>query len=175
MLFAVLFLLKINFEKLNVNLRKFVFLMFVLFIIAGVSYNIIKTPYNLEYTQLEYDFLDILENVDERYLIVVTEPFTTSYSRAYYAHSAIYHNKFTAFGWGDMYKERDYILYSKREIEKYKTNKDCTIFYDAFNYLNVTEVITTGDDCSYMVNSCGLVEKSFKGRVCLLKIRNSTL
>ena len=74
-----------------------------------------------------------------------------------------------------MYKERDYILYSKREIEKYTNNKDCSVFYDAFSYLNVTEVITTGDDCSYMVDSCGLVEKNSKGRVCLLQITEESL
>src|SRR3989344_2089868 len=175
MLFAVLFLLKIDAEKLSGKIRKLVFVMFVLFVIAGVSYNIVKTPYNLEYTQLEYDFLDILDYVDGRYLIVSSERFTTSYSRAYYAYSAINNNKYTAFGWGDMYKERDYILYSKREIEKYTNNKDCSVFYDAFSYLNVTEVITTGDDCSYMVDSCGLVEKNSKGRVCLLQITEESL
>ncbi len=167
--FLGLFLVKIDFNQIQPLLKKIFAVLLTLFVIAGVSYNVYYTPTFEDYTETEINFFNVMGQIEEKYFFIITERFETSYSKPYYAYGAIYLDIDTISGWGDMFKEREYTDYVNGLHEIYASEKDCSVF-EGFSSIGTKEIVTSGSDCDYMVNTCNLKEKYRSGNICLLEI-----
>ena len=149
--------------------NKLIFIGLILISIISVSLNIMKTPNFIGHTSLEDETLSILNEVDDKFVILATPSRTTSYIPAYYSYAAIYHNLTSAGGWYPAMKSSDYI--SRIENLTNIINKeDCRLLKKELVELETYEVITYNSHCDFL-NECGFNKKDNKSRVCLYYLR----
>ena len=157
--FTIFFLLKIKFKRENL-----VWGLILILVIGNVAISAIKTPYFIEYTDLEEEVNSMFPFVEGKYFMIGGESIT-SYSKAHYAYAAVYHNLSSVQGWYDQIASPEY-LEVFREIVGIYRGGDCDRFNELLDILEAEEVIFYGYDCSSL-NSCGLNEKVSKEKVCL--------
>ena len=155
---------KIDVRFIN-KYKNFVFFGLIFISILSVSLNIIYTPNFIKHTQLEEETINILKEVDNKFIILATPSRTTSYPPAYYSYATIYYNLSSSGGWYPSMKDSDYI--NKLEnLDNIIKNKECSSLKKELYELNTSEVITYDEHCNFL-EECGFNKKINKSRVCL--------
>ncbi|MDP3918481.1 MAG: 6-pyruvoyl-tetrahydropterin synthase-related protein [Nanoarchaeota archaeon] len=172
--FGALFLVGIDYSKISKKLKYLLGLALVVCVVLGVGYNITMTPYFEDYDQLNYDFIEIMEEVDGVFIITSTEyeiwDMSKSYDKALYSYASVFLDKNSAGGWSYWFKDAEYIDYYFSVIHGYAKDRDCESYTEGLVNLNVTEVIGYKSECEYMVSECGFTEKDVVNDLCLLRI-----
>ncbi len=166
--FTILMIFKIDFSIFK-NYKKFIPIILVLVSLASVTLNIIFTPSFIEHTVLEKNTLSVLENVEEKFMILNTPSRRTSYPEAYYSYAAIYLNLSTPSGWYPSMVSKDYI--NKLSLpETYLKNRDCSSLKESLYGLEAKEIISYDDYCKVLAD-CEFEQRMNKDNVCLYKIK----
>lgn len=173
MFFVALFLVALPYRKLRPLFKYAIVVGLLLFSAAGVYYNMTYTPFFVEHSKLDEDFISLIPLIEGKFLFFSTEQ-PSSYPGAYNSYAAIYYNKSVINGWGEMFKEYNYTLDLENELRGYFAQHSCTFIPFLVSY-NTTEILTYTEDCSYFVEECGLIEKAHAGDACLLEIPSSYL
>jgi len=162
--FIIYMFFKIDVRFIN-KYKNFVFFGLIFISILSVSLNIIYTPNFIKHTQLEEETINILKEVDNKFIILATPSRTTSYPPAYYSYATIYYNLSSSGGWYPSMKDSDYI--NKLEnLDNIIKNKECSSLKKELYELNTSEVITYDEYCNFL-EECGFNKKINKSRVCL--------
>ncbi len=163
--FSILFFLKTNphhFKRLN----KVIPVILVIFILVCLAISHFKTPYFIENSQLNYDTLEMLNQINGTFIFVNSYP--QSYSLTYYSYAPIFLNLSTAWGYYPHIISDDY-YFRLREVKKYLAKEDCKKFISESKYFNVTYFIGAEESCQKMKN-CGLTLIDKKGIVCSFQL-----
>ena len=142
----------------------------VLVSLCSICINEYYTPKFREYTQLEYDMLDMFNYIDGKYTYLGTTRLPdTSYVRAYFSYGPIYYNLTTAHGWGLPNKEyNDLLLDSYNKFNE----RDCIGVWKSLLITNVTYVMTySAVDCDFMASCDKLGYVKTNNQVCLYKVK----
>jgi len=164
--FAMLFFVKINFALLKpwlISLTKvalvFVPLVFVLF-------SALYTPYFVGHTPLEEEILELLPQVEGKYLLFRSSS-PTSHPPSYYIYGMIYHNLSTAYGgltYGSITNEYRLSFF---DLEDTIENSDCETLIYSLEELDVSSLILFyNDDCQFL-ETCGMELKKQGEYSCL--------
>jgi len=167
--FLSFFLVSIDYKRLIPNWRKAIAATLIFFSVAGVAYNMTQTPYFQEHTQTEVELLALIDDIQGKFIMINENTNGTSYSRAYYAYAAIYENKSSISGWGDMYKEFSYTDALNKVYREYLKTEDCNTLSRLHTEFNATEVLANGHYCETMIDDCQLTVKATEGNACLLE------
>ena len=134
--------------------------------VASVLINIIHTPLFKHHDGVDKATIEMLENVDGRF-IVFSHPGITAYSKAVYSYAPVMLDLKTAQGWYPHVKEREYTDFLMNTYKRFEA-RDCGVV-DDLGKLNVSEVISYDNGCGFFAG-CGLKEKAKKGVACLYKV-----
>ncbi|MDP3729006.1 MAG: 6-pyruvoyl-tetrahydropterin synthase-related protein [bacterium] len=167
--FLTLFLVSLDYKNINKKIKGGIIIGLIIFSILGVLYNLTQTPYMEDRTDLEQNFLNLIPQIEGKYIFMFSEPLDT-YSSAYYGYSTIYYDKYTVSGWGIIYKEYEYTLELEGNITQYFKERDCDPLLSTLKDFNTTEILTYGIDCEALTNDCKLPVVNTSGDACLLKI-----
>jgi len=165
--FAIFMFFKIDFNLVK-EYQKFIAIGLVLASILSIVLNILFTPLFINHTALEKETLDVIDNVNERFVILVTPLRLTSYPNAYYAYSAIYKNLSTAGGWYPSAINPNYIN-KVENLNNMIKDKNCPLLKKELYELNTTMVITYDKHCETL-EECGFNKKINKSRACLYSL-----
>ena len=168
-LYLLIFFTLFYFMRIRFKWNKLIVVGVILISILSIGVSELYTPKFREYTQLEYDMLDMFNYIDDKYTFAGTTRMPdTSYVRAYFCYGAIYHNLTTAHGWGLPNEE-----YHKLLLDSYYSfkSRDCEGFRKSLLITNVTYIISYSEvDCGF-ISGCPQFENvNTQGDVCLYKI-----
>lgn len=169
MFFVALFLVSIRYRELRRFIKISIACALILFSIMGIWYNMTQTPFFVEHSEEDEHFIELIQKVEGKYIFMATE-LPDSYPSAYAAYAAIYYNKSTIHGWGEMFKEYEYTHRLEEYLVAYFEKHNCQPLLPLLAEYNATEILTHKEDCSYFIEECGLIEKARSGDACLLKI-----
>ncbi len=170
--FLSLFLVSLDYKKLRPKIKTGIILSITIFAILGVTYNLIITPYMEDRTELEENFLNLIPEIEGKFIFLFSEPLKT-YPNAYYGYSSIYYNKETSNGWGVIFKEYEYTLELEGSITNYFEDRQCKPLIKTLDQFNTTSILTYGVDCESLVNDCNLQIINTSKKACLLKINQN--
>ncbi|MDD5178454.1 MAG: hypothetical protein PHT54_04220 [Candidatus Nanoarchaeia archaeon] len=162
LIFVLYFLLSIRlFPKFIEKMLPVLLIMIVLFSV-GISH--FKTPYFWEYTQGEYDMLELLPYGGDRFFMVYTAP-KTSHPKSFYAYVPIYYNYTTPGGFYPQIptKEYDDLLY---ELPKMVFDGNCERTNELINELNINYLFAYASYCDRL-KECGYENIRNSGKACL--------
>ena len=170
----ILFFTLILFFDTNLSLYKTKFIDFIKIIkptivllpMLLVMISIFYTPWSRGYTKLEYDTLNLMSKIDDKF-IIYGEGYPTSYAAAYYSYAPIYLNLSTSSGWAPITKPKSYYELLS-ESKNALNNLDCKNFKSLVAKLNTTNFIGFKDFCSNL-KKCGLIKIEERENVCLYK------
>ncbi|MSR86236.1 hypothetical protein EXS74_02480 [Candidatus Woesearchaeota archaeon] len=139
--------------------------------IAGVGYNIIKTPTMESWNTEDKEAIALIPLLDTNsHFLMFNENSTHLYSRAIYSYAAIYYNVSSASGWFEVNKEYSYIESLNTLYKDFYTNtshcKDLDTFHTDFN---MTQVLANGKYCD-AIETCGWTIKAVNGSSCILSL-----
>lgn len=163
--FTVYFFFKIKHIN-NRYIKTAAILALLVFPVLSVGVSHFHTPYFSKNSQLSLDVLDMLSSVQDTYLIIGV-PAETAYAHAFYSYGAIYLNIKTASGWSghEMSPERRELLYT---LWPAFDNRKCKTVKELLAALNVKEVISYSEGCSFLAD-CGFKRYQEKNGVCLYR------
>ena len=166
-IFILIFLFNLNFEKLPRILQNLIPLGIILVSILSISVSVLTTSYYQGHTQLEKTTLNLLNEAKGPFMILET-PSSTSYPKAYYSYAAIYLNLSTPSGWSpsELTDERNDLL---NKVGSTFHNKNCNDFTDVANKLNLKEIITYNEFCN-LKEKCNFRERIIKDNTCLIRL-----
>ncbi len=162
--FILYFFVKIRFGALKPFLKKTIFVLVIVATIGSILISVFYTPFFVENSQINYDTIDALNEVDGMYLIFFG-PIDVSYHKAYYSYAAIYLNLSTSSGWYSIPSPEYHEILQEVAVDALEEG-DCETFVESLDYLNTTEIITYDEHCETL-NMCGFTEKFKKNSVCL--------
>ncbi len=166
-IFILIFLFQTNIEKLPIFMQKSLHISLMLVVIISTLASFFITSYYIDHTELEKDTLEILNSVNERF-IILESPSSTSYPKAYYSYGAIYLNLSTVSGWSPSEMTDEYKNNLNSLAKEFKEEK-CGNFLDLAKKISLKQVVTYNEYCS-LKEKCGLKKIKTMGNVCLLKI-----
>ncbi|MBI2663254.1 hypothetical protein HYX15_01840 [Candidatus Woesearchaeota archaeon] len=164
MFLLIYMLFKIDYSVIDKKVVNFLIMGLTIFPLLSVGINLYHTPNFIEYDSLEIDTLEVLNRVDDRFIILTDQTHPTSYSRAYYSYAAIYLDKSTSSGYYQQYVTKDYFSNLINLNNEFR-NEDSNLIY-TLNNLNTTNIISYDNGCDKL-NRLGFQERFKKGRVCL--------
>lgn len=165
--FMMLMFFRIDFDLIK-KYKSLIFFGLIFISIISVTLNIVFTPRFIEHTDLEKETISVFDSVDEKFVLVATPSRKTSYPNAYYSYAAIYHNLSAAGGWYPSATNPEY-LKKIDSLDNILKSKNCSQFIENLDELNVKEIITYDEYCSFL-SSCDLNKKVNKSRVCLYSL-----
>lgn len=151
--------------KFSRNINKILSAGFILLVFISVVTSSIHTPWFTKYTPLEEDSLDLLSEVNGRFLIFGSYP--TSYSRAYYSYAPIFNNLSSASGWYPHATTKEYL--DRLLYLEYGNISDCNEIRNLLKEFNVNEVIAY-DNYYPSLDKCGFNAIKKKEKVFLYSI-----
>ena len=167
--FVSLFLVSLQYNSFSKKFQIFFITLLLLFSVGGVYYNFAVTPFFIEHSSLDEDFLRLAPLIDGKYFFFSTVPLKT-YTNAYTGYAAIYYNASSISGWGQIFREYSYTYTLENVTMDYFNEHNCNTFIPFLVSYNATELLTYGEDCTYLVQTCHLDLKVQSGEACLLRI-----
>jgi hypothetical protein len=164
--FVILMFFKLDFRKFLPIAKRAINLCLIILPIALVIFSAIYTPWFVQHTETEIKILDILGQVNGRFVIIDPQ-LRTSLPQAYYSYAPIYLNLSSTDGWSPQEMPAEY-LEKLQNIQDSVKARDFVKFNDSADYLKLENVIAYSDDCSFLKEAGGiLVEENVP--VCLYK------
>ena len=160
-----LFVFLTTYLFLQVRSRHKIILLALLFVtcaLLSIALSHYHTPYFASNTELQKDILSALPEINDKFLILTTNP--EIYSKALYAYAAIYHAKSTPSGW---HASINYELYQRLSLlGKTFMTADCTELKNKLHELSANEILSTGDTCNKLA-SCNFEKTYQKQQICI--------
>ncbi|MDD5331740.1 MAG: 6-pyruvoyl-tetrahydropterin synthase-related protein [Candidatus Nanoarchaeia archaeon] len=164
LMIILLIFLRLDWETFPKLLKKLIPVVLIMIIILSVLISHFKTPYFTEYTQDEYDALELFPYVQSKFIVLETAQIT-SHPRSYDAYLPIYYDVEGVFGFYPQIPSEEYWnkLMKPKEM---LINGSCEGFVDSIEALNVSSILAYKDSCESIQN-CGLDPIKEKGNYCL--------
>lgn len=134
--------------------------------IISIALSIMFIKQFTQHTEMDEEVINMLKYVDGKMEMVGGN--FESYLNAYYSYSAIFYDTRTAGGWSTENISNEY---RKRlgQLSDFLKGKDCDSLVKRLNEFEITNVISSDDDCKTL-KSCGLKEVKSDKHVCLYKL-----
>lgn len=167
--FSIFFLLKARFNK---GIIKLITIGLLLISIISIVISEIHTPKFTIYTQLEYDTIKIIDQLEGSFYM--TPSFSsTSHPVSYYIYASIYNNISSPDGGIPFGTDDDYFE-GLKDFKKYLLEKDCQNLISTMQFYNTTNLITYEEHCQTL-KSCGLEEIETIEPVCAYKLNDKEI
>lgn len=164
LMIILLVFLRLDWESCSNLLKKSIPVVLILIIIASILISHFKTPYFTEYTQDEYDALELFPYVTSKFIVLETAPIT-SHPRSYDAYLPVYYDVESAFGFYPQIPSEEY--WNKlMDPKKHLNENECDEFKEIIKSLNISSIIAYDKSCE-QVEGCGLTLIKEKGNYCL--------
>ena len=158
------YLLNIKFGKLNTNFAKLASVLIIVLTIGTIAISMYNTPLYDTATPEQRNVAELLNYVDEKFIIAGGLREIKSNHHAIYAYAPIYNNLTTAGGQYPALKDFQYL----EDLDALHGNfsVSCEVFSSFSDKLNVKQYIAYGKNCDWL-SYCGAKLDKTIGKACL--------
>jgi len=132
--------------------------------LSTIIISILIIPPYLEHTEENKITLEIIKNLDGRYIIEGGN----SYPQAYYSYGAIFYQKPTSAGFAIEETPRDYLEKTKQPANAL-TQRNCPMLIGSLNEIETPNIIAYNSDCGFLKH-CNLTLETQEENVCLYSL-----